>query len=69
MVRASGEKNASLPTNRSFLVASKPNLIEIISICKTKSEYQAAEPNELSFAPGEYIYVIEKDASGWWKGM
>jgi len=42
--------------------------VEIIGICKTRFEYKAADPNELSFVPNEYIYIIEKDSSGWWKG-
>jgi len=30
--------------------------------------YDATEENELSFAEGETIYLLEKDDSGWWRG-
>jgi len=38
--------------------------VELITIYA----YEATEPNELSFAEGETIYLIEKDDSGWWRG-
>jgi len=30
--------------------------------------YEATEENELSFAEGELIILLEKDDSGWWRG-
>jgi len=30
--------------------------------------YDATEDNEISFAEGETIYLLEKDDSGWWRG-
>jgi len=30
--------------------------------------YDASEDNEISFAEGETIYLLEKDDSGWWRG-
>jgi len=30
--------------------------------------YDATEENELTFAEGETIYLLEKDDSGWWRG-
>jgi hypothetical protein len=30
--------------------------------------YDATEDNELSFAEGETLYLLEKDDSGWWRG-
>jgi len=30
--------------------------------------YDATEENEISFAEGETIFLLEKDDSGWWKG-
>jgi len=30
--------------------------------------YEATEENELTFAEGETIYLLEKDDSGWWRG-
>jgi uncharacterized protein YgiM (DUF1202 family) len=31
-------------------------------------KYEATEDNEISFAEGETIYLLEKDDSGWWRG-
>jgi len=31
-------------------------------------KYEATEENEISFAEGETIYLLEKDDSGWWRG-
>jgi len=30
--------------------------------------YDATEENEISFAEGDTIYLLEKDDSGWWRG-
>jgi len=30
--------------------------------------YEATDDNEISFAEGETIYLLEKDDSGWWRG-
>jgi len=30
--------------------------------------YEATEENELTFAEGETIFLLEKDDSGWWRG-
>jgi len=30
--------------------------------------YDATEENEISFAEGETLYLVEKDDSGWWRG-
>jgi len=39
-------------------------LVELVTIYA----YEATEENELTFAEGETIYLIEKDESGWWRG-
>jgi len=42
---------------------------ETIALARVTFDYEAEEPGELTLVPDDIIYVFEKDASGWWKGM
>jgi len=57
-----GGSASSVPSVKS----EKPDseLVELVTIYA----YEATEENELTFAEGETIFLIEKDESGWWKG-
>jgi hypothetical protein len=45
-----------------------PPAIRGVSKCRGLYDYQASDPNELSFKAGEIITVLQKDPSGWWQG-
>lgn len=39
-----------------------------IGKCRGLYDYQSSDPNELSFAKGDIITILQKDPSGWWHG-
>jgi len=39
-----------------------------VSKCRGLFDYEATDPNELSFRQGDIITVLQKDPSGWWQG-
>ena len=44
-------------------------LPQVITRVRTAYDYEASDPNELSFAPGAVITVLFQDPSGWWQGF
>eukprot|EP01104_Vermistella_antarctica_P013773 TRINITY_DN4222_c0_g2_i1.p1 TRINITY_DN4222_c0_g2~~TRINITY_DN4222_c0_g2_i1.p1 ORF type:complete len:508 (-),score=126.78 TRINITY_DN4222_c0_g2_i1:184-1707(-) len=36
--------------------------------CRALYDYDASDPNELSFKTGEIIQILHRDPSGWWQG-
>ncbi len=43
--------------------------VEYEDIVIAQHDYMALQPYELSFAAGDQIHVLERDKSGWWRGM
>jgi len=58
--------NISANSSANPVKSDKPDseLVELVTIYA----YDATEENELTFAEGETIFLIEKDESGWWRG-
>ena len=44
------------------------NTNEFLGQCIAQYDYEAQAFDELTIAPGDIIYILEKDDPGWWKG-
>lgn len=70
MTRETSESNAGSETMETASSGSAhPLTLPVLEIVKVLHAYQAANERELSISPGEYVYVVQKTKSGWWRGF
>ena len=40
-----------------------------VAVARALHQYSATRPTELSFSPGDTLFIISKDPSGWWEAQ
>ncbi|XP_066913408.1 unconventional myosin-Ie-like [Clytia hemisphaerica] len=66
--QSSGKHRKAPPPPQSRSAKPRPAPKPRLPMCKTLYTYEPQEADELSFAEGEMIEIVNEDASGWWTG-